>query len=140
MRRPKPIVSFERLIWTAFIVGAIGPFVDIHNAIPEETDWDRGLSSLIIMWTFSLTVTAGFWFAISRLGSNIARWLYTLLLALPLIFTVAILHTLWPNPGSGRWISAISTALYLFSALVLFHPDADRWLRGEREPDPTVFE
>lgn len=93
----------------------------------------------VFIFAVTLAILAALWYAIARRGSNIAKWIYVVLVALGTLQTIASLFE--PNSLSTMWLGAtlLATALSVGSAAVLFRADAVAWLAGTPPVDPGVF-
>jgi hypothetical protein len=101
-------------------------------------------SAALPTWFLPMTLAFGFvvnflfWYFIARRGSNVARWIYVVLLGigvLGLIFSAAM-GTLFADPVNGI-ISLINTGLSLACGWLIFRPDAKPWFSGGRNANLT---
>ena len=145
MHRPPSIILFERLLWTSFAISVVTTYLAWNDMMAEIERGAAGIRSStaigITMFIFAVTlaILAALWYAIARRGSNVAKWIYVVLVALGTLQTIASLFE--PNSLSTMWLGAtlLATALSVGSAAVLFRADAVAWLAGKPPVDPGVF-
>lgn len=145
MHRPPSIILFERLLWTSFAISVVTTYLAWNDMMAEIERGAAGIRSStaigITMFIFAVTlaILAALWYAIARRGSNVAKWIYVVLVALGTLQTIASLFE--PNSLSTMWLGAtlLATALSVGSAVVLFRADAVAWLAGKPPVDPGVF-
>ncbi|MGH6652572.1 MAG: hypothetical protein ACREB7_15720 [Sphingopyxis sp.] len=145
MHRPPSIILFERLLWTSFAISVVTTYLAWNDMMAEIEHGAAGMRSStaigITMFIFAVTlaILAALWYAIARRGSNVAKWIYVVLVALGTLQTIASLFE--PNSLSTMWLGAtlLVTALSVGSAAVLFRSDAVAWLAGKGPVDPGVF-
>lgn len=145
MHRPPSIILFERLLWTSFAISVVTTYLAWNDMMAEIERGAAGMRSStaigITMFIFAVTlaILAALWYAIARRGSNVAKWIYVVLVALGTLQTIASLFE--PNSLSTMWLGAtlLATALSVGSAAVLFRSDAVAWLAGKGPVDPGVF-
>jgi hypothetical protein len=145
LHRPPSIILFERLLWTSFAISVVTTYLAWNDMMAEIERGAAGMRSStaigITMFIFAVTlaILAALWYAIARRGSNVAKWIYVVLVALGTLQTIASLFE--PNSLSTMWLGAtlLATALSVGSAAVLFRSDAVAWLAGKGPVDPGVF-
>lgn len=129
--RPRAIVMFETLFFVHLGIWLLLTLLSWGN----RAAW-MGLAGHIDMLT-GMLVAIGLellaWFFIARIGSNIARWIYGVLLALDLIGTVLLgMRGWWPG-GLFGGLLGIAVAVRFAAVWLLFVPNADPWFkRGRR--------
>jgi len=136
---------FERLLWTSFAISVVTTFLAWNDMMAEIERGAAGMRSstaigiTVVILAVTLAILLALWFAIARRGSNVAKWIYVVLIALGTLQTIASLFQ--PNSLSGLWLGTtlLTTALSVASAAVLFRADAVAWLTGKPPVDPGVF-
>lgn len=145
MHRPPSIILFERLLWTSFAISVVTTYLAWNDMMAEIERGAAGMRSstaigiTVFIFAVTLAILAALWYAIARRGSNVAKWIYVVLVALGTLQTIASLFE--PNSLSTMWLGAtlLATALSVGSAAVLFRADAVAWLAGKPPVDPGVF-
>lgn len=145
MHRPPSIILFERLLWTSFAISVVTTYLAWNDMMAEIERGAAGMRSstaigiTVFIFAVTLAILAALWYAIARRGSNVAKWIYVVLVALGTLQTIASLFE--PNSLSTMWLGAtlLATALSVGSAAVLFRSDAVAWLAGKGPVDPGVF-
>jgi uncharacterized membrane protein len=134
MERPQSVTMFERLYAIVIGIGVVNAafrWSSIKMAVGAQTETAM-LSSwfLPVTFLFGIAINILLWFFIARRGSNVARWIYVVLLAFGLIGVVMSLvrGTMFIDPVGGA-ISGVSTTLSVICAWLLFRPDANRWFK-----------
>lgn len=145
--RPESIVSFERFYLGGVVVGLVNTMLTWGDMQAElasdpaiaEAGWGTGFMVASVAFTFLIQLL--FWYLIARRGSNIAKWVMTVLFVLGLVFTVPMLMGMAPMPG-GTTALVLSLAITILQGIAiyfLFRPDAVAWLKGETKVDPGTF-
>jgi len=121
--RPQSLVWFDRLY-----LGAVG--IGVVSGVLNFSDSQK------------LLAKNGIWYFISRRGSNIARWIWTVmmgfsLLSLPVLFTQSVSGVL---PGWRLAITLVTYGLNIGALVFLFRPDAKLWFAKQPQVDASVFE
>lgn len=145
MERPKSIIAFERAFWASFAVSLIRSLLtwkDVLKAYqrdPSLAAMNFGSSFLIAILGISFGIQLLFWYFIARKASNVARWIYAVLMALGIVSSLATIND--PAlPGSISLIFSLgSSALTALAIFFLFRPDASAWLTEKRNVDPDTF-
>lgn len=79
------------------------------------------------------------WYFVARKASNIAKWIYVMVMGFGAVSTLTSLNDPTSPTGLALAISLVSTALTALSILLLFRPDARTWF-GKDAVDPRTFE
>lgn len=120
---PRPIRWFERLALLSLAVGIPGSALSFRQTVAAS-----GASPAFVV-TAQTAVFATLLLivlAISRRGSNIARWLYVLLLVSGIAMMMPRLGALYYSGAAGL-IQIAQIFLQLASAYFLFAPGAPAW-------------
>ena len=148
MNRPASIVLFEKLYLLSIVVSAIGIALGwdrmtaaaaAQPGMPAATQ--QGLVIGAIAFTFAIAFLLLYF--IARRASNIAKWIFVVLVAYGVFAFVTGLSTTGLVFDAAFLTNAASLALTLYCAWLLFRPDAKAWLesKGADGPaDPTTFE
>lgn len=146
MTRPKSIILFERFFWASFAVGLVGAVVgraDILAAYqrdPNVAAIGIGNGFLIATWCISFGVQLLFWYMIARRGSNVARWLCTILKAFAILSYLALIDNPSLPGGIARAFGLGSHALGAVAVILLFRRDAGPWFSNNGRVDPRAFD
>ena len=128
--RPTSIRWFDRLFLSGMAFEFALRVSDVREALHIA---DRGNTPLFIGIAVAFFFIIGiFWFAISRLSSNIAKWAWTILLiSIPIgLFTTAANPTLMFDSHFSLERVAfeiIRPLLYISATIMLFRSDARVW-------------
>jgi len=144
--RPQSLVWFDRLYLGAVGIGVVSGvlnFSDSQKLLAKNGSTAvLGSSFLFITLGFSWAISLLIWYFISRRGSNIARWIWTVmmgfsLLSLPVLFTQSVSGVL---PGWRLAITLVTYGLNIGALVFLFRPDAQLWFAKQPQVDASVFE
>lgn len=142
--RPQSIVMFERLFLLSLAISAVS-FAVNHEAMMAALQNEPALrtlgfgSGLVFgLFAFGLAVYLLLWFFIARKASNIAKWIYVILLAMSVPSLISSLGTFTPSLGNILGIAVY--ALEVAAAVFLFRTDAIAWLKSEPAADPATFD
>jgi hypothetical protein len=142
--RPQSIVMFERLFLLSLALSAVSFLVNYDAMVAalqsEAALRDLGLGSgfALGLFAFGLAVYLLLWFFIARKASNIAKWVYVVLLALSIPSLVSSLSTFSFSMGGLLGIAVY--ALEVAAAVFLFRADAIAWLKGQPSAGPATFD
>ncbi|MBV9883849.1 MAG: hypothetical protein JO276_12650 [Sphingomonadaceae bacterium] len=135
--RPLSIRRFEGLYYLGLGTGALNAWVLATSTDPQLRHVEPAgvLMDMALITALNLLLL---WLIAYR-GSNAARWVFTVLVALgALIMLAHISHAL----DYGELSLALTLAQYLLCAieiLFLFRPDSRDWFAGRRPIDPDIF-
>ena len=126
-RKPSAIAWFERL----YVFGIVLSVVDVV-ATWNQTFGSRGDDELAQIGYAAITILYGtlfaFWFFILRRRSNIARWLFPVVMTIPALLTFYDLHI--GTLDGWRILQLAYPVIWLGLPIFLFLPDARRWFDG----------
>ena len=141
--RPESIVMFERLFFVNLALGLVGYFVN-YDAAMAQLEADPGTAALgmgggfmIGSYLVGLAINLLLWYFTARRGSNVARWIFTVLMGIGLVFSIPSLFVM------GLSLITVTTIVGLLITLVLivllFRPDSSAWFTSDGPTDPEVF-
>ena len=134
MIRPKSIVDFERCFLGALAIGVLMAIFGWETmraqvaAQPNSAllpDWFMPLV-LVISWTINLLL----WFFIARRGSNVAKWIWTVLVVIGALGLIPRMLQGTFTPGLLGVVTVVVVVLNLVATWMLFRPDARAWFAG----------
>ena len=144
--RPSSIIMFERLFLASLVVSAVNFFVG-YDAMLASVEREPSLRALGVGQGFAvgsfvvgIAIYLLLWFFIARKASNVAKWIFVVLLALSVLsvlYTLAASFALTVTTLLGLAIYALEIS----AAVFLFRDDAVAWLT-HKEPtaDPATFD
>lgn len=146
--RPPSIVQFEKVYVAAILVGIVNGFLSwgAMNAMLEDPAVRAsglGTGFLIFSMLIGTVISLLLWYFIARRASNVAKWIYVVIVALGVWSTVSSLANPMMPKGLALIGGLIALLLQLYGAYLLFRPDAKEWLesRGARgTTDPSTFD
>jgi uncharacterized membrane protein len=142
LERPQSIIWFERLYLALIAIGLLNAVLRWSSM--QEMIAQQPNSAVLPDWFLPMTLGIGFlinilfWYFIARRGSNVARWIYIVILVIGVLGLIlsAVMGTLFANQVNGV-IGLINTGLSLACGWLIFRPDAQPWFAGVRGPDLT---
>lgn len=142
MERPQSIIWFERLWLALIVIGLVN--AALRWSTMQEMIAQQPNSAALPSWFLPLTLGGGvlinilFWYSIARRGSNVARWIYVVLIGIGVLGTIfgAVMGTLFLDPVNGA-IGLFNTGLSLACSWLIFRPDTRSWFAGARSTDLT---
>lgn len=145
--RPESIVNFERFYLGALGVGLVntalswGATQEMLASDPALGAAGFGTGFFVSVLGLGLIIPLLLWFFIARRGSNIAKWILTVLFVIGLLGTIPLLTGSTPLPGGtiALVLTLVATAMQAYAVFMLFKPDAVAWLKGETRVDPGTF-
>ena len=145
--RPASIVLFEKLYLLSIVVSAIGIVLGWDQMIAAagarpgiSAGAQQGVAIGAVAFTFLIAFVLLYF--IARRASNIAKWIFVVLAAYGVFAFVTGLSTAGIKLDAAFLTNAVSLALTLYCAWLLFRPDAKAWLdsKGADAPaDPDTF-
>ncbi len=146
MIRPASIRNFERCFWTSMLLGAASLVLHwprIVTGLKADAVTAPVIESAVIFvggaWAIGFAISLLLWHFIARKASNIAKWIYVVVMGLGSVSTLTSFNDPMSPTGLALAVSLISTALTVFSIVFLFRPDARSWF-GRDAVDPRTFE
>lgn len=145
--RPASIALFEKLVYLSIALSAVAIVLG-WDALGRMAQAQPGMSASLAQGVLIGAVIFGFaiplllvWF-IARRASTVAKWIFVVLTAFSVYSFVAGLA----NPDLPKNLlfvfNAVTTALSVYAAWLLFRPDAKAWFDGSAstvnpvDPDP----
>lgn len=134
--RPKSIVRFEQLFFASLILSALGTALtwgkrmELYHAQPGSEM--IGDAFPIAMLVIGYLIYLALWYFIARKASNVAKWIYIVLIALAVLGLVMslVMRTVVQDPLTTA--QEIVCLVLEFAAIwFLFQPDALAWFSGE---------
>ena len=142
--RPSSIIQFERLFLGSIVLGLVNNALtwhDLVNAVGANPDLQRlgvtpsaMIGVVIGLLALGIVINLVLWFLVARRGSNIAKWILTVLTALGIVSMMV--------SGLGHQgltlpmvLTLAALALQIAAIFELFRRDAVEWLHGPRDLD-----
>lgn len=142
--RPNSIVLFERLFFLNLALGLVGYFLNYDAATqmladdPATAGLGMGGGFLIGTYLIGLVINLLLWYFIARKASNIARWIFVVLVGIGLLFGIPTLFTL--GISLIMVTTLIGYAITIAMIALLFREDAKAWFSKDGPTDPQIFE
>jgi hypothetical protein len=139
VNRPASIRTFERLFYLGLATAALNAWTQAANADPlAYRDWSGPRAILL-----SLAINTGLnllvlWLIAYR-GSNAARWIFIILVALGGLGIVAQIGHALDYGALSLALTFAQLLLCVVEIVLLFRPDARDWFAGIRPVDPQIF-
>src|SRR4051794_38189903 len=134
--RPSSIVNFERLSLLAVAVGAVIMWLSwdalvasLRPKVPG-TGLEPALAVLALIYLGLLVLLI---LLTSRRGSAVAKWLFVLIIAAELIFTLPGLRAM-ARAGVNGWVEIVQLAIQVAAVAFLFTAPSRQWFREWRRP------
>ncbi|HUQ13009.1 MAG TPA: hypothetical protein VM055_01885 [Novosphingobium sp.] len=146
--RPPSIQLFEKVFFAGFVIGLINLVLSwdqVNAMVADPRLQEAGVANGILIFgvVMGVVIPLLLWYFIARRASNVAKWIFVVLTAIGVFGFVSSLADPAMPKNAMLIGSAVSTALNVFAAWLLFKPDAKAWLdsRGAAgTTDPTTFE
>ena len=146
--RPQSIELFEKVYLGTVALGFVIAVINWVNVTamletPEIKSLGVGSGFLVGMVILSVLFSLILWYFIARRASNIAKWIYVVVTGIGLFGVVGSLANPLTPKGLLLVGNIIVLVLQLYSAWLLFRPDAVAWLesKGADGPgDPSTFD
>lgn len=148
MIRPASILLFEKVFFACMALSVLGIAFGWSEMVATAAAQSPGIADavpmvMIVAVVIGVAVPVLLWFFIARRASNIAKWTYVVLTAIGVLMYLSSLA----NPAVAKSLmtifGGITTVLQVWSAWLLFKPDAATWLesKGVDGPgDPATFD
>lgn len=142
--RPPSIIQFERLFLASLVLGLLNNALgwkELVSAVGTNPDLHQlGIAPGAVIGVvvgligLGVVINLALWFLIARRGSNIAKWILTVLMVLGI---VSMLFSGLGHQGLTLplILSLAALALQIAAVFELFRRDAIEWLRGPLDPD-----
>jgi hypothetical protein len=146
--RPPSIVLFEKVFLAAIVLGLINSLL-FWGSMTEVLDdpamkaAGMGTGFMLVSVVIGTTISLLLWYFIARRASNVAKWIFVVILALGVFGMVANIANPAVPKGAQLVGGFVSLLLQLYAGWLLFKPDAKVWLesRGTKgASDPSVFD
>ena len=147
MMRPASIMRFEKAYLASIVLGLIAAAISwstMSEALNDPVVQSMGMGTGFLVGTLAVStlVSLLLWYFIARRASNIAKWIYVVIVALG---TVSFLMSIGSPAAEGATMifGLVNLVLQVYAGWQLFKPDAKRWLESKGAgdgSDPTVFE
>lgn len=138
--RPHSIVLFEKVFFASLavqLVSTVLSWSQVDAMIDDPAVRAAGIGGGAVAFSMLLgfLLPLLLWYFIARRASNVAKWIFVVLVALSLLpLLSALLNPLVPK-GILTIVAVIGTALQVYAAWLLFKPDAKAWLEGGARPN-----
>lgn len=144
--KPNTIVWFDRLFWAGAVLAVASLAVNfdiVTAAAGSEPGAQMGAAvGGIIGFGVVLGLYILAWYFVSKKASNVARWIYTIIVTL--IFLVTLVGAAGLAAGLVTplqvLIDVARFGLWLAGAVLLFLPASNGWFMRGGKPDKDVFE
>jgi hypothetical protein len=140
--RPQSIVLFEKVYLAAIVLGVINTVMSwslVTQAASDPALQKTGVASGLLVGALiiGILIPLLLWYFIARRASNVAKWIYVVLLAFGVLGFLRGLSV--PNAPGGLTlvIGALSLALQVWAGVLLFKPDATAWLESKSADAPV---
>lgn len=140
--RPKSIARFEALSLLSVGLAAVAAVLSWGGALPGGARQGAVGSAMIAATGLALILSLVLILLTSRKGSNVAKWLFVVLVAVSAAVTVPRLGTIGAEGLVGT-VDVASVVLQLVAIYFLFTAEARAWFAGggrtaaaETEPQP----
>ena len=144
--RPQSLVWFDRLYLGSLAVAMVSSaarFSDSQKLLVKNGSTAvLGSSFLFITLGFSWAINLLIWYFISRRGSNIARWIWTVMMGFSLLaLPVSLMQYSSGMLTASRLITmALTYGLNIGAVYCTFRADAKPWFAKQPQVDASVFE
>jgi hypothetical protein len=145
--RPTSIVQFERFYLGALVVGLVNNALNWSRtqamlaADPNVAAAGAGFGSGFMMVTIvaSLAISLLLWYFVAKRGSNIAKWIVTVLTGLGLISVLFSIGTMLSMGILATALGLVALGMQVYAVYMLFRPDAVAWLEGKGPTNTDIF-
>jgi hypothetical protein len=144
-QRPKSIVQFELIYWAVILLGLINTALGWSDMIAsvqvQRMIAQVGSASVYATVLFGVVLQLLLWYFVARRGSVIAKWIFVLLTAATILFSVPTLLGGTSGSVAMTVINIALVVLQLVAVVLLFRADARDWFGegvGEDEADPAA--
>lgn len=146
--RPQSIELFEKIYLGAIALGLLNTFLSWGqvNALlddPNVKAAGMGSGTLLFAVAVGVLIPLLLWYFIARRASNVAKWIYVVLTAIGVFGFLSSLANPMVPKGLISIIGAVTMAMQIYAAWLLFRPDAVAWLEGKGASgtgDPKPFD
>ena len=147
--RPNSIRQFDRYFLASIALGLFNSVLSASDSLamlnsdPATAQAGFSLAFVITTSVFVLGMPLLLWFFISRMASNVAKWILVVMTVLGLLMLPLMLPRMMEYKTATLVITGVLTLLQLFAITFLFRADAKAWLesRGKVSPiNPNVFD
>lgn len=146
--RPPSIILFEKVFLAAIVLGLVNSLLfwgSMTEVLDDPAMKAAGMGTGFMLFSVLIgtAISLLLWYFIARRASNVAKWIFVVILALGVFGMVANLTNPAVPKGAQLVGGFVSLLLQLYAGWLLFKPDAKAWLesRGtEGASDPSVFD
>ncbi|MEL1251879.1 hypothetical protein [Aurantiacibacter gilvus] len=143
--KPQLVVWFDYLFWLGVLAAVCGLYLNFDLITGSVADVPGARAGAVVGGILGFSVTLGLyalgWFFISRKGSKIAHWIFTLITGAVLAFTV--FGTLMAGFQFGVFPAVLDFArfgMWFLGAVLLFLPEARPWFDKGTPNVPDTFD
>ncbi|SNS47218.1 hypothetical protein SAMN06295912_10769 [Sphingomonas laterariae] len=124
--RPQSIILFERLVLATIALGVLASAINWQRTLAMIQQFGFGATFIVVVQACSVALMLLLLYFVSRRGSEVAKWIYVVLVVIGGVNTLATFNTLLAMGGSGM-IAPIQLVLQLIAIWLLFRPDSAAW-------------
>ena len=140
--RPHSIILFERIYWVSIAIATVSGVWTLSH-IDQVTPPDVPLAIVAIMPLIAAVILASaiginvaLWYFVARRRSNVARWIFTVLVGLALVAWLRrLIMTDTAMASLAQIGAAVRFLLQIACVWLLFRHDAEHWFRGRPPQD-----
>lgn len=143
--KPQLVVWFDYLFWLGVLAAVCGLYLNfdfITAAVPNAPGAREGaVVGAILGFSVTVGLYALGWFFISRKGSKIAHWIFTVITGVVLLITIVI--TGMTGFEFGLFAAVLDFArfgMWFLGAALLFLPEARPWFDKSAPNAPDTFD
>lgn len=129
--RPKSIVQFELVYWAIILLGLVNTALGWSDMLAsvqvQRMIAQVGAASVYISVLFGVGLQLLLWYFIARRGSVIAKWIFVILTAATLLFTIPGLVSGGDGAPLIAVINVALAVLQVIAIVLLFRADARAW-------------
>lgn len=143
--KPQLVVWFDYLFWLGVLAAVCGLYLNfdlITASVPNAPGASEGaVVGAILGFSVTVGLYALAWFFVSRKGSKVAHWIFTVITGVVLAFTV--FATLMGGFQFGLFAAVLDFArfgMWFLGAVLLFLPEARPWFDKGAPPASETFD
>ncbi len=135
MNRPPSIILFEKVFFASIVISVITLALSWNRMVSTAVAQRPGIaeaapSVMLVGAAIGIGIPILLWYFIARRASNVAKWIFVVLTAISIFsFVSSIANPMIPGTLMIV-VGAVTTALQVFAAWLLFKPDARAWLES----------
>ncbi|UKK84992.1 hypothetical protein L7H23_02475 [Sphingopyxis sp. BSN-002] len=146
MGRPVSIINFERSFWASILIGVVSTVLQwsmMRELVEKDPVLSQSADAAVIGIGFAVALSFAFggllWYLISRRASNVAKWIYVVLMGFGIVSSFTTMNDPLSPKGLAFALSLAGAGLTALSIYFLFRKDARAWFAG-KNVDPRIFE